>query len=132
MYVLFVYLPMLLVSLSSGGKKLRFILMCKPPRDLAHQNRKRYCIVKGYVPFFGCAGKVCFCVFVFLCSKNRLWTPSCQCLQPTDTFFFGCFFSHRFVVCRFCTSRQYFGYSAMKNQFYFLYPKINPLRWIYF
>ena len=42
------------------------------------------------------------------------------------------FFSRRFVVCRFCTSRWFFGYSAMKNQFYFLYPKINSLQWIYF
>ena len=50
-------------------------------------------------------------------------------LLTTDRFGF---FSHRFVVWRFCTSRQFFGYSAMKNQFYFLYPKINPLRWIYF
>ncbi len=32
----------------------------------------------------------------------------------------------------FLTSWQWFGYSAMKNQFYILYPKINPLRWIYF
>ena len=46
--------------------------------------------------------------------------------------FFVVVFSCRFVVCRFCTSRRFFGYSAMKNQFYFLYPKINPLRWIYF
>ena len=54
-------------------------------------------------------------------------------LLTTDRYsFFVCFFSRRFVVCRFCTSRRCFGYSAMKNQFYFLYPKINPLRWIYF
>ena len=47
-------------------------------------------------------------------------------------FCFGCFFSRRFVVCRFCTSRQCFGYSEMKNQFLFMYPKINPLRRIIF
>jgi hypothetical protein len=41
-------------------------------------------------------------------------------------FFFWLFFSRRFVACRFCTSRRFFGYSAMKNQFHFLYPKINP------
>jgi hypothetical protein len=46
--------------------------------------------------------------------------------------FFLLFFSCRFVVCRFCTSRRCFGYSAMKNQFHFLYPKINPFWWIYF
>ena len=46
--------------------------------------------------------------------------------------FFFDFFSRRFVVCRFCTSRQCFGYSVMKKPFYIPYPKINPLRWIYF
>ncbi len=46
--------------------------------------------------------------------------------------FFFDIFSHRFVVCRFCTSKRSFGYSAMKKPFFILYPKINPLQRIYF
>ena len=57
-------------------------------------------------------------------------TPyACAYYRPIRFFFF--FFSSQICLCRFCTSRRFFGYSAMKNQFYFLYPKINPLRWIY-
>ena len=56
--------------ISSGGKKLCFILMCKPPQDLAHQNKKRHL-------FSGEKGA--FCVFVL--EKKHLWTHSKPCCQ---------------------------------------------------
>ncbi len=47
--------------------------------------------------------------------------PNAGAYNRPIRFFFWCFFSRRFVVCRFCTSWRFFGYSAMKNQFHFLY-----------
>jgi hypothetical protein len=57
--------------------------------------------------------------------KLRVWVLT---LQPTDTVFFVVVFFSQ--ICHmevlYNGSRRCFGYSATKNQFHFLYPKINP------
>ena len=50
-------------NLLNAGRKSAFF-MCKPPRDLAHRNKKRYL-------FFGQYRCVFFCA-----KKKRLWTHS--------------------------------------------------------
>ncbi len=64
--------------------------------------------------------------------KNRKTRCTPAAAYNRSIQFFFVFFSRRFVVCRFCTSKRSFGYSAIEKPFFISYPKINPLRRIYF